>query len=192
MLYRGAYSYAHGGISLKKYLTPVLVVSEGVSNAPAAAITEISWKGLRCHLEVSGAAVMAVLISPEGRRRPAAHRGWRRSVSREIRPIVVAEAESAVSDVVANQVSMRELKTHLSEWLSRVQAGEVVEVTSHRKPIAQITAVNPAEPMSTNPLQKAIGAGLISWSGQKPNLPPPVKLNDGGPLMSDIVIEDRG
>jgi prevent-host-death family protein len=87
---------------------------------------------------------------------------------------------------------MRELKTHLSEWLSRVQAGEVVEVTSHRKPIAQITAVNPAEPMSTNPLQKAIGAGLISWSGQKPNLPPPVKLNDGGPLMSDIVIEHRG
>jgi prevent-host-death family protein len=89
-------------------------------------------------------------------------------VSREIRPIVVAEAESAVSDVVANQMSMRELKTHLFECLSRVQAGEVVEVTSHRKPIAQITAVNPAEPMSTNPLQKAIGAGLISWSGQKP------------------------
>jgi hypothetical protein len=52
---------------LKKYLTPVLVVSEGVSNAPAAAITEISWKDLRCHLEVSGAAVLAVLISPEGR-----------------------------------------------------------------------------------------------------------------------------
>jgi prevent-host-death family protein len=113
-------------------------------------------------------------------------------VSRDIRPIVVAEAESAVSDVVANQMSMRELKTHLFECLSRVQAGEVVEVTSHRKPIAQITAVKPAEPTSTNPLQKAIDAGLISWSGQKPNLPPPVKLNDGGPLMSDIVIEDRG
>jgi len=63
----GAYSYAHGSISLKEYLTPVLVVSEGVSNAPAAAITEISWKGLRCIQEFSGAAVMAVLISPEGR-----------------------------------------------------------------------------------------------------------------------------
>jgi hypothetical protein len=48
-------SYAHGGISLQECLTPVLVVSGGASNAPAAAITEISWKGLRCTLEVSGA-----------------------------------------------------------------------------------------------------------------------------------------
>ena len=67
-----------------------------------------------------------------------------------------------------------------------------LQLTSHRKPIARITVAKPAEPTSTNPLQKAIDAGLISWRGQKPNLPPPVKLNDGGPLMSDIVIEDRG
>jgi len=32
----------------------VLVVSGGAGNAPTAAITEISWKGLRCNLEVSG------------------------------------------------------------------------------------------------------------------------------------------
>jgi hypothetical protein len=50
----GSYSYAHGGISLQECLTPVLVVSGGASNAPTAAITEISWKGLRCNLEVSG------------------------------------------------------------------------------------------------------------------------------------------
>ena len=50
----GSYSYAHGGISLQECLTPVLVVSGGVSSAPTAAITEISWKGLRCNLEVSG------------------------------------------------------------------------------------------------------------------------------------------
>jgi hypothetical protein len=48
-------SYAHGGISLQECLTPVLVVSGGAGGAPAAAITEISWKGLRCNLEVSGA-----------------------------------------------------------------------------------------------------------------------------------------
>jgi len=89
-------------------------------------------------------------------------------------------------------VSVRDLKTHLSEWLGRVQAGEVVEVTSHRKPIARITAVNPAEPTSSSPLQKAIDAGLISWKGQKPNLPPPVKLRGKGTLLSEIVIEDRG
>jgi hypothetical protein len=51
----GSYAYAHGGISLQECLTPVLVVSGGAGGAPAAAITEISWKGLRCNLEVSGA-----------------------------------------------------------------------------------------------------------------------------------------
>jgi prevent-host-death family protein len=95
-------------------------------------------------------------------------------------------------EVVACQVSVRDLKTHLSEWLGRVQAGEVVEVTSHRKPIARITAVNPAASTSSSPLQKAIDAGLISWNGQKPNLPPPVKLRGKGKLLSEIVIEDRG
>jgi len=50
----GNYSYAHGGISLQECLTPVLVVSGGASSAPAAVITEISWKGIRCNLEVSG------------------------------------------------------------------------------------------------------------------------------------------
>lgn len=50
----GSTSYAHGGISLQECLTPVLVVSGGASSAPPAAIIEISWKGLRCNLEVSG------------------------------------------------------------------------------------------------------------------------------------------
>jgi prevent-host-death family protein len=89
-------------------------------------------------------------------------------------------------------VSVRDLKTHLSEWLGRVKAGEVVEVTSHRKPIARITAVKQQDQTSTNPLQKAIDAGIVTWNGQKPDFPPPVKLNDGGPLISDIVIQDRG
>ena len=110
----------------------------------------------------------------------------------QIWPSVVASAESGMSEVVASQVSVRDLKTHLSQWLGRVQAGEVVEVTSHRKPIARITAVKPAEPTSTNPLQKAIDAGLISWSGQKPVFPPPVKLRGQGKLVSEIVMEDRG
>lgn len=122
-----------------------------------------------------------------------AHRGGgRRSVNSKIRPSVVASAESGMADVVASQVSVRDLKTHLSEWLARAQSGEVVEVTSHRKPIARITAVKPADSGITSPLQKAIDAGLISWSGQKPNLPPPVKLRGQVKLLSDIVIEDRG
>ncbi len=105
---------------------------------------------------------------------------------------MVANGWAGMPEVVASKVSVRDLKTHLSAWLGRVQAGEVVEVTSHRKPIARITAVNPAESTSTSPLQKAMDAGLISWNGQKPNLPPPVKLRGKGKLLSEIVMEDRG
>jgi hypothetical protein len=50
-----SYSYAHGGISLQECLTPVLLVSGGSGQATTAVITELSWKGLRCNLEVSGA-----------------------------------------------------------------------------------------------------------------------------------------
>jgi prevent-host-death family protein len=113
-------------------------------------------------------------------------------MSAEIGPNVVASGVSVVPEVVASQVSVRDLKTHLSEWLGRVQAGEEVEITSHRKPIARITAVKPVGTTPASPLQRAIDAGVISWNGQNPVIPPPVKLNDGGPLMSDIVIEDRG
>ena len=97
-----------------------------------------------------------------------------------------------MSEVVASQVSVRDLKTHLSEWLGRVQAGEVVEVTSHRKPIARITGIKQPESTDANPLQKAIDAGIVSWNGQKPEFPPPVKLRGQGKLVSEIVMEDRG
>ena len=97
-----------------------------------------------------------------------------------------------MADVVASRVSVRDLKTHLSEWLARAQAGEVVEVTSHRKPIARITAFSQHNLTSMGPLQKALDAGMISWSGKKPLLPPPVQLRGAGTLTSDMVIEDRG
>lgn len=97
-----------------------------------------------------------------------------------------------MADVVASQVSVRDLKAHLSAWLARAQAGEVVEVTSHRRPIARITGLKQPDPASTNPLQRAMDAGVVTWNSKKPVLPPPMKLNDRGPLISDIVIEDRG
>ena len=111
---------------------------------------------------------------------------------REKEAKVVALAGEAVADVVASRVSVRDLKTHLSEWLARAQAGEVVEVTSHRKPIAHITAVSQPNPASMGPLQEAIQAGTISWNGKKPVLPAPVQLRGSGTLTRDRVIEDRG
>jgi prevent-host-death family protein len=75
-----------------------------------------------------------------------------------------------MADVVAKQVSVRDLKTHLSSWLARAEAGEMVEVTSHRKPIARITAVKSPEKVSPDPLQAAdvtpfAGPGLMRVGG---------------------------
>lgn len=97
-----------------------------------------------------------------------------------------------MADVVTNQVSVRDLKAHLSQWLARVRAGEVVEVTSHRQPIARLTGLRQPGSLSGNPLQAAIDAGVVSWNGEKPVFPPPITLPGQGKPISDIVIEDRG
>ena len=128
--------------------------------------------------------------------RPSARGRWLRRTTnaapwREAAKVVTNRG-SGVSEVVASQVSVRDLKTHLSEWLGRVQGGEVVEVTSHRKPIARLTAIKQPDSTAANPLQKAIDAGIISWNGQKPVFPPPLKLRGEGKLVSEIVMEDRG
>ncbi len=99
---------------------------------------------------------------------------------------------AAMADVVTARVSVRDLKTQLSAWLSRAQAGDVVEVTSHRKPIARITAVEPEGSGLSSPLQRSLDAGLVSWNGQKPTLAAPIRLQGEGTLVSTIVLDDRG
>lgn len=106
-------------------------------------------------------------------------------------PNVVSSAAEAMADVVATQVPVRELKTHLSEWLARAQAGEVVEITSHRRPIARLTGLKQPETSPANPLQAAIDAGIVSWNGKKPDFPPPVVLTPGGKTVSELVLEGR-
>lgn len=94
--------------------------------------------------------------------------------------------------VPTSQVSVRELKAHLSRWLARVQAGELVEVTSHRRAIARIHGLKPPVPAAAHPLQATIDAGLVSWNGSKPVIPTPIVLKGSGKLISEIVLEDRG
>ncbi len=86
----GSYSYAHGGISLQECLTPLLVVSGGASNAPTAAITEISWKGLRCNLEVTGGEGLSARLHLESPGGP--------QVIKTTKPIVDGGARMLVED----------------------------------------------------------------------------------------------
>jgi prevent-host-death family protein len=87
------------------------------------------------------------------------------------------------------QVAIRDLKANLSRILSRAQAGESIEVTSHNKPIARIIGI----PLGTGEgLRESIARGALSWSGGKPQLAAPVELNAPGTPVSQMVLEDRG
>jgi hypothetical protein len=52
--FREGMEYAHGGLSLQECLTLELIVSQGHSVDSSITITEISWKGFRCIVEVEG------------------------------------------------------------------------------------------------------------------------------------------
>jgi prevent-host-death family protein len=85
-------------------------------------------------------------------------------------------------------IAIHELKANLSKVLNRVQRGEVIEVTSHNKPIARITGIPQLADIG---LQKLIASGAVSWNGEKPQFLPPLQLSQGGTPVSHMVLEDR-
>ena len=85
-------------------------------------------------------------------------------------------------------VAVRELKASLSKILSRAQGGEVIEVTSHNKPIARIVGI-PAH--ADEGLRRLLAAGILSWNGRRPEIPPPQALSPDGKPVSQLVLEDR-
>jgi prevent-host-death family protein len=87
------------------------------------------------------------------------------------------------------QIAIRELKATLSRVLSLAQGGEVIEVTSHRKPIARITGVPDS---ADTGLQALIASGAVTWAGGRPTFKPvPLRASEAK-SVSDMVLEDRG
>jgi|APLow6443716910_1056828.scaffolds.fasta_scaffold1908306_1 prevent-host-death family protein len=86
-------------------------------------------------------------------------------------------------------VAVRELKANLSRVLSRARSGEMVEVTSHNKPIVRIVGI-PA--VAGDGLRRLMDGGALSWNGGRPRLGPPRPLSPVGTPLSRIVREDRG
>ena len=95
------------------------------------------------------------------------------------------------------EISVRELKSRLSEYLRKVAAGEEVVVTSHGKEVARLV------PPRSRDRAAAIEAELIArfrslpWvrpgSGEKPALPKPlIRIGKGEKTLSEIVSEQRG
>ncbi len=86
------------------------------------------------------------------------------------------------------QVSTRELKSHLSSYLSQAQAGVAIDVTSHRKVVARIVGV-PAPGIEG--LARLVVGGVAQWGGGKP-VGAAYKLAPLGRSVAEMVLEDRG
>jgi len=86
------------------------------------------------------------------------------------------------------RVGTRELKSHLSEYLRLVKAGQTVVVTERGKAIGQIA---PLKPSLEDRLQAMVAAGLAEWNGQKLKPYRPRAVNRGDRQVSDLVVEDR-
>lgn len=86
-------------------------------------------------------------------------------------------------------VRVREFKARLSHYLAVARSGQPLEIRSRNKVIARVTGVPDEVP---DGLARMIADGRAT--GNKRNKPrfKPVRLPDGGPLLSDIVLEQRG
>ncbi len=86
------------------------------------------------------------------------------------------------------QVSIRELKAHLSQYLCRARAGQSLEITSHRKIVARIIGVPTT---SDSGIARLLAGGTATWAGGKP-AGAGLRLTAKGTPVSQMVLEDRG
>ncbi len=86
-------------------------------------------------------------------------------------------------------IPVRDLKAQLSSILARARTGEIIEVTSHRKPIARIVGI---PELPEHGLATMVAEGLVSWNGSKPPFPKKrKKLSGAGKSLSEMILEDR-
>ena len=93
------------------------------------------------------------------------------------------------------EISVRELKNHLSEYLRRAQAGEEVIVTSHKRALAKLVPpgrVGTGAGQDENALiERLKSLPWVRWSGGKPRLRPGVAVKKGGKTIAESLLDDR-
>jgi len=93
------------------------------------------------------------------------------------------------------QVSVRELRNHLSEYLKRASGGEDVTVTSHGKPIARLApTLTTSKDAETDIIERLEAQPWIIPAKKRGGFPvhkPVTSTRAGEELMSDIVLGMR-
>ncbi|MGH9958519.1 MAG: type II toxin-antitoxin system Phd/YefM family antitoxin [Pyrinomonadaceae bacterium] len=91
-------------------------------------------------------------------------------------------------------VSVRNLKNSLSEYLRRVQDGEEIIVVSRKRPVARLSPLQNASgkrnihAVALRRLRELPG---VSWTGEKPEPPNKLVKLRGSKLASEIVSGNR-
>ena len=91
------------------------------------------------------------------------------------------------------EVSVRELRNNLSQYLRRLEHGERFAVTRRGKVVGTLEPT--AAPMSDAQaaLWQMVREGKASWSGKKfTPAEPRIRMRGEGPTLSEMIIEDRG
>ncbi|MFN8620363.1 MAG: type II toxin-antitoxin system prevent-host-death family antitoxin [Chloroflexota bacterium] len=84
-------------------------------------------------------------------------------------------------------VAIRELKAHLSEYLERVEQGEVIIVTNRGRRVARITP----EP-GPSILEQGLREGWLTRGTTEPPRPPrPIQPKPGTPDSTELIRADR-
>lgn len=87
------------------------------------------------------------------------------------------------------RVAMHVLKAGLSRFVAQAHAGQVIEVTSHDRPVVRIVGIPSGDQTG---VARLLASGAARWGGGKPALHAPIKLGAGGRALSDMVLKDRG
>ena len=91
------------------------------------------------------------------------------------------------------EVSVRELKDHLSTYLRRARGGEEIVVTNRGKAIAALSGPPKAKMTREEKLDDMERRGILT-RGRGRYVPPKrlIPLQGEGPTVSEMVLADRG
>ena len=87
------------------------------------------------------------------------------------------------------EVGIRELRLNLSRYVARVRTGTEVIVTDHGRPVARLGPIEDGETKRARLIRE--GKLTPARRPKSKTLPPPIPLIGEGPLVSEMVLEDR-